>query len=63
MQLVLGLFLLGLVVFQWLTQQVTVRIWGPWNISFFRDEWPAFFWVTMGLECGFGSLLIYWHFT
>jgi hypothetical protein len=61
--LLLGLLLLGAVVFQWLRQEVTVKIWGPWRISFHRDEWPAFFWAVLALEPGLGALLIYRFFT
>jgi hypothetical protein len=60
--LLLGLLLIGVVVFQWLTQEVTVRIWGPWRISFDRDEWPAFFWGVLALELGVGALFIYGFF-
>jgi hypothetical protein len=60
--LILGVLLLGAVVFQWFTQEVTVRVWGPWRVSFHRDDWPAFFWISMGLECGLSVLLIYWYF-
>jgi hypothetical protein len=62
MNLVVGLVALGVVAFQWLAQEVTVKIWGPWKISFHRDEWPAFFWVVLALELGVGALFIYGFF-
>jgi hypothetical protein len=60
--LAVGLLLIGAVVYQWMTQEVAVKIWGPWRISFHRDEWPAFFWAVLTLEVGLGALFIYWFF-
>jgi hypothetical protein len=62
MYLILGLLLVGIVAFQWFTQEATLRIWGPWRISFHRDEWPAFFWSVLGLESGLGLLFVYLFF-
>ena len=60
--LMIGLLAFCVVGFQWLTQSVTVKIWGPWKISFDREEWPAFFWITMAVEFVIGVLFIYSYF-
>jgi hypothetical protein len=60
--LIAGLLLLGLVVYQWFSQEAGIKLWGPWRIGFHRDEWPAFYWVVMVLECGLAGLFIYWAF-
>jgi hypothetical protein len=60
--LILALLLVGAVVFQWFTQEASIRIGGPWWISFHRDEWPAFFWVVLALELGLAGLYVYWFF-
>ena len=62
MSLLLGLLFIAVVVFQWFTQEVTVKIFGPWQISFFRDEWPAFYWIVLTLELGLGALCVYYFF-
>jgi hypothetical protein len=61
-ELLLGLALIGAVIFQWLTQEVVLKLWGPWRTSFHRDEWPAFYWVVLALELGMAALLICWFF-
>jgi hypothetical protein len=60
--LILGLLLIGAVGFQWLTQEVTVKLWGPAQFGFHRDEWPAFYWGILALELGLGALCIYLFF-
>ena len=62
MWILLAVGFVGAVVYQWLTQEVTLKIFGPWRVSFFRDEWPAFFWMTLALEVGFAGLCVYWFF-
>ena len=60
MKIALAVLLVAVVVFQWFTQQIWLRIWGPFGVSFHRDEWPAFYWIIMGLEVLLAALLIYW---
>jgi hypothetical protein len=62
MSLVFGLLLLAVVALEWFTQQVTIWRWGPWQLSFHRDEWPACFWSVIVLQVFISGLLIYWFF-
>ena len=62
MSLVLGIILLGLIAFQWLTREITVRVWGPASVSFHRDAWPAFFGLSLLAELGLAGFLIYCYF-
>ncbi len=62
MSLVIGLVLLAAVVFQWLTQTIYFRLAWFWRLSFHRDEWPAFYWIVMGLEFGLAVLFIVMFF-
>jgi hypothetical protein len=58
MLMALGLVLLGVVVFQFFIQQVSIRIFGPWRVDIHRDEWPAFYWCVMLLQvCGGGFFI------
>ena len=59
MSLVLSLLLIAAVVFQWLTQEVNVKILGPLRVGFHRDEWPAFFWSVLALEVGGAAFFLY----
>jgi hypothetical protein len=61
MDLFFGLLALGLVGFQWLMQEVMIKI-GPWRVGFHRDDHPGVYWSVMLLELGFGALLIYSFF-
>jgi hypothetical protein len=60
--LLAGLLLIGAVVYQWWTEYVSVKIWGPWRIGFHRDEWPAFFWSVLAVEVLLAGFFVYWFF-
>jgi hypothetical protein len=59
----LAAVLVGLVVLQWLTREVSLVKWGPWRLGFHRDEWPACYWAVQALELGLAALSVYWSFT
>jgi hypothetical protein len=58
MSLVVGLVILAIIAFQWLTQTVCFRIGWFWHLSFHRDEWLGFYWSVMALELGVSLLFI-----
>ena len=62
MNLLLGLLIIGALVFQWLSQGISFRIFTVWRINFHRDEWPLFYWCFLALELGFGLYFICSYF-
>jgi hypothetical protein len=61
--LIIALGLLVIVALQWFTQQVGVKLWGPIQATFHRDEWPAFYWTMIGIEVVVAGLsLVGWFF-
>ncbi len=63
MNLVIAFVLVAVLAYQWFSQEVIIKLLGPWNLNFHRDEWPAFYWSTMVLECGLAILFFYWSFS
>jgi hypothetical protein len=62
MSVLLALLLLAVVAYQWLSQEVEIKLWGPMRVGFHRDWWPAFYSVMMSFEAGLAGLLLYFHF-
>jgi hypothetical protein len=60
--LLFALILIGVAAYQWFSQEVSVKLWGPLQVSFHRDEWPAFYWIMMLVEVCFAALLLYCYF-
>ncbi len=51
----LGLFILGAIVFQYFTREVSVRFLGPIH----RDDSPVVYWSMMVVELGLAVLMFY----